>query len=545
MEPEQLFEFLEQWDRTTATSLSEMDDFEDHLERAAEILDRIAQTNPNDEGHLVPPAGMEAFVNFRGGFLFKSPEWERAHPTGATLYDVIPEWHHDDVERTFLFLRNNKNAGPQLIVCKSDQVATNSLLMIQKANAQESEQPNKFFVRWLVSAWSPRLESYFREQHNLTSAELSVFEQMVNGLSFRQIEDRFEKTRETVKTQSKSIYSKLGFAGREGAVRFALHLQLIMPPDVKRKSDLLANLETEILNVNGRKIGIVRKGMLSGRPFIFLHGIVSGYEFGEDFEEQLRQANLCAICIERPGYGRSDNPVSSDQILEEWLNLFPAILDSLRLEECCLVTHASGAIYAASTLHSFPDRVCRGIGISSGVPNFTGSVQKGLPVSHRFLHWCLRNSSVAINFYTKIYAEYLNKDANLEKLVLNNYSESAPDKLALDVGDNLQCAVAGYKLLERPKLKGMFGDIKAMWVNLKRWQTLLETNENTAHFHHIWGAEDPMIAHDDCKAYCDTYPFTSWSIIEGGGHLLQFTHAHQVVHKIELMVQNDQAWNQN
>ena len=95
--------------------------------------------------------------------------------------------------------------------------------------------------------------------------------------------------------------------------------------------------------------------------------------------------------------------------------------------------------------------------------------------------------------------------------------------------------------MERPKMLGFIGDLNALWNNPDRWNALVKQEHAVAHLHHVLGSQDPIVAVEKTKEYCDRYPFTSWSEIKEGGNLLQFSHPEQVVNRIKHMVFNDPA----
>ncbi|KEJ90309.1 alpha/beta fold hydrolase [Sulfitobacter donghicola] len=535
-------DFLETWGNAADLDEAALNQLGNHLGRASEVLDRISKVDSSGLGNQQSALGLEAVVNFDGSYTVKSKAWEASFPASRSLFDILPDWHHSDIEAAFFEMRKADSPPARLVVCRGDNSTDDCMVLIYAGNQSSGELTSSFHIRLLRSAWSQRLSMYFSTQHGLSTAELSVFELFVKGLSNQTIAQHLGKSQETIRTQSKAIYAKIGVSGREAAVRFALHLQFMLPLDPTATSKALKQLESEVITVQGYKIGITRKGMLSGKPFILLHGIVSGYEFGATFEEELRRANLCAICVERPGYGRSDNPKTTETILDEWLTIFPALLDALGLEQSCLVTHASGATYVAATLAQHPKRTGRGICISAGMPNFDGVSHKKHPVSHRFLYWCLRNSPESLGFYFKAYAAYLSRGDNYNKLIMANYARNPSDCKVLEDRAHVNCVIAGYKLLERPKMMGLRGDLISLWQDMERWKKITASPQPHAHLHHIWGAKDQMISLEASQAYCDSHSFTSWSILEGGGHLLPFSHPQQIVHRIARMVHDAPDW---
>jgi len=470
LDPEKLQEFLSTWESASDHDLLELDHFADHLTKASEVLDRLSKAEAAGAGPQSSGPALEALVNFRGDFVYKSHEWETEYPASRTFFDVVPEWHQEEIERGLAELSAPNGAQSRLFVCNDETGSLTLMILLHTIAPISNEQNKRVHVRLLKSTWSEQLRDFFSNQYKLTTAELSVFELIVAGLPFVEIVNKLGKSSETIKTQSKAIYSKIGVSGREAAVRFALQIRYLMPNDLAGTVEQIRSLESQLIEIGGRKVGITRKGQLSGQPFILLHGIISGYEFGARFEEELRRANLCAICVERPGYGRSDNPASHHTILEEWLEMFPSLLEKLGLQEACLVTHASGGTYVAATQGRHPGLSPRGICISTGMPNFSGAGDERFPVSHRFLFWCLRNSPASLAFYLKVYAAYLNRDQNYGNLIRRNHARSASDSAVLNDPQNLKCAIDGYKLVERPKMIGFIGDLKCLWENMHRWE---------------------------------------------------------------------------
>lgn len=538
LDPEKIQDFMDAWNEK---SHEDMVGLEDHLEKASRVMDLLnLRANPYPKDFIVKP-GVEAVANYLGDIVQKSDGWDRLFPNCENLYDALPEWHQQEMQETLFEVKSQTVATARLMVCRSQSGTAESFVLVWRTDADEVDLAKGFHIRWLKMAeWRPRLDNYFMVHHGLSHAEMTVLKYIVAGFSFSQIAKKTDKSGETIKTQSKAIYSKLGVSNREDVVRFALHLRFLLPERQEESLGPTSAIKRIVLEIKGRQLHVLRKGKLTGMPFLFLHGMVSGYELGRPFENALVANDLCAFCIERPGYGQSDDPESVDTIIEEWLDKFPHILAALGLEHVTLVSHASGVGYVAATLERYPDLAPRGLGISSGIPHDKGN--KKHPLSYRFLHWCLNRSEKALRFNLRAQAIYLNSEERLKKMIFSNYAACAIDREAIENEEILRCLMAGYKLCRRPRMNGLIGDLKAMWTGAQRWDSLLRTAKPSVRFHHIWGTEDPMISLENYKAYCARSDLTSFSLIKGGGHLLQHTHSQEVVGRIRAMVMNELDW---
>jgi pimeloyl-ACP methyl ester carboxylesterase len=94
----------------------------------------------------------------------------------------------------------------------------------------------------------------------------------------------------------------------------------------------------------------------AGRPLLMFHQApMSARQFDRVYEP-LAKRGIRAIGVDMPGFGMSD-PTSFVPKVEDWAKVAPALLDHLRIEQCDVLGHHTGAMVATEVGVQYPQRV--------------------------------------------------------------------------------------------------------------------------------------------------------------------------------------------
>ena len=506
--PEEYERFANAWD----DYLSELDPeapgaarIVAHADKALSIIERL---HGAPSQHLDPEALVEAeaaaaaVVSADGAIVAANDAWSALGPAGA-LWSLTG----DHEERRAL-----RDAVRRLF-----------------APADDQDGAPLYLVRLAHSVWSHQVADYLAAEFNLTSAELALLQRMTNGHSFAEIAESTGRAVETLKSQSKSIYSKMHAAGREEAVRTALYLHLFMDA-IADTHPAHEGAEIAVL-ADGRRIAWTRRGAKDGRKFLFLHGMSLGHGMTAEFESLLVQNNLSAICIDRPGYGRSDPPHNWRNCVEEWVDLYPDLVARLGLNHAPIVTHTSGVMHACAAAARYPDLVPGVCALAGGVPILDDESLSAYPPQVRVISRTAKFSPVALRFVAASAAAFYFRALGTRRLIKRTYANSQADTDALKNPEIYDLVKSGMEMISHGGLDGFVGDACSVFGD---WSALVGAMKTPLLY--VVGEDDPICPLGWARAFAQRYKHVEVASIEGAGQLLHHTHLKETAGEVAAFI---------
>ena len=408
-------------------------------------------------------------------------------------------------------------------------------VVIRRLGLGESgPQRPRYLVRTSHAVWSDAVGEVLASEFNLTGAELALLERIVLGESFSKIAEEAGRSPDTLKTQSKAIYRKMGIGGREDVVRLALQLHHLMQgiaPRAMRRTD---GADRGLITLkSGRQIGWTRRGNASTQPLIFLHGMSLGHGTTDTFIQALDRHGLHMICIDRPGYGRSDPPRNWRHTVEEWGQTFPQILDGLGLDQVMLVTHTSGVLYGCAAGRAAPDRVKSVCALAGGVPIHDPDMLSDYPSMVRLLSRTARLSPRALRFMLGTSAAYYRSESGRNRLLERTYGASPADSAALKNPEIMEQVHEGFGLIDGGGFDGFVGDGLKIFSD---WTDQIAQLKQPLHY--IIGDQDPICPLKWARAFAQRYAHIDVTPIDNAGQMLHHTHPEEVAELIALHYQD-------
>ena len=221
------------------------------------------------------------------------------------------------------------------------------------------------------------LPKKFSEQYGLTKKELYVTEQLVRGLSIKNISEEASVSQHTVRSQVKSVLKKTDTSRQAELVSLVYNgmtdFDLAVPENLPGKQNTILGKtkiglqDYDVLTLtDGRNMAYKEYGDLNGEPLFHCHSVSgSRLEIAFNAQQILEQKAVRLIVMDRPGYGASD-PDPKTSFLN-WTEDLVQLADHLNIEKFSLTGYAMGGAYALACAHQIPQRIKRIAIISSGL----------------------------------------------------------------------------------------------------------------------------------------------------------------------------------
>ena len=249
----------------------------------------------------------------------------------------------------------------------------------------------------------------------------------------------------------------------------------------------------------------------------------------EDFLRALERRGFHMICIDRPGYGRSDPPGNWRKIIEEWEQAFPQILDGLELDRVMLVTHTTGVLFGCAAGMTAPNRVSAICALAGGVPITDTDMLSDYPPMVRLLSRTARLSPRALRFMLSTTAAYYRSETGRNSLLERTYGGTATDSAALKDPAILELVHEGFGLVDGGGFDGFVGDGLKIFTD---WSDHIAGL--APRLHYVIGESDPICPLIWAKAFAQRYSHVEVSSIPQAGQMLHHTHPERVAELIAM-----------
>ena len=527
LSPGEYEEFAVEWDRYLAGVEPDSDDAEKllrHIDQAMSILDRLhpaSRESFRDTDLVSREAGPAAVIDATGYILNANEHW-RAEMNGETLWEAVDDSYEQEALRQEI-RSLHEISEPRSGFARITEADTGNSVGVSIRRLREDNGGNQsptYLVRTSHAVWSDRVGEVLGDEFKLTPAELALLKQMALGNSFSKIAEMSGRSLDTLKSQSKAIYRKMNVTGREDVVRVSLQLHLLLHGEAPKRQITSTKPDQGYVQLSdGRRIAWTLRGAVNGQRFIFLHGMGLGHAMTEAFIRTLRKKNLTAICLDRPGYGRSDPPSNWRRTVEEWKEMFPAILQHFELETVAIVSHTSGVLYGCAAASAHPERVLGVCALAGGAPINDPSVLSEYPNQIRILSRTARLSPKALRFVLSSSAAFYRSEKGRQRLIERTYGGIPCDSRALKNQEIRQLVHDGMGLVDSGGYDGFVGDglrIFGDWTD--------EIRQMQCELHYVLGDEDPICPVTRAQSLAQRFEHVRVTSLQGAGQLLHHTH---------------------
>lgn len=245
-----------------------------------------------------------------------------------------------------------------------------------------------FVLMALQQHWPETLSRALHDIYGLSSSECAILASLSGGSSAEQIAQQRGSKTSTVRQQIKSILAKLNLPTSSSAATMAAAAASVMSEAPKVHDTLPTAVEDWPLHLGefyreGRRVGWRRFGDAHGRKVFMVHGPTFGAgEYVTD-RRLAKQLGLDVLAIERPGYGRTDQPKRLDDALQCQVDDCMALIQQQSFVPEVLLAHEVGLITALALQKKLPATICRAIVSVSAAPPFLQQQQINAMPTHQ------------------------------------------------------------------------------------------------------------------------------------------------------------------
>ena len=105
------------------------------------------------------------------------------------------------------------------------------------------------------------------------------------------------------------------------------------------------------------RVSYAEVGKPDGYPVFFFLGLGCVRYLVALYDEFAQAFGLRVICVDRWGYGKTDQVDPLDRGLVEWSTVMGQVCKELKIEKCQIVAHSCGAPYALAMARRWPEMV--------------------------------------------------------------------------------------------------------------------------------------------------------------------------------------------
>lgn len=562
LDPNTLDTFIGAWNdagldadaaRKTIKSIDAFDQaYVAHLERADTFLSRgsDADKGPDLADIMAPFDSLAAFIVDQHMVVVASNEGAREafHMTDGIALAALPWPIHvmEDLEENLGDLFANTGRTDLMLRLDTPGQRGPALFQIRLLPDAAPSSMRHALIVTTQYHWKAALGQILEEVFDLTSAEQGVVRALVEGLDAKAIAMDRGTSEGTVRSQIKSILSKMNARSQSEVIRLVLSLRDVAQPvagdnaagrkiPLKRPHGDWLNSEAykplkSITLPDGRKMDYHDMGLANGAPVLFSH---MGYGLARWHEPMLRLAiknGLRVIVPIRAGYGKSD-PLSFDaDVLAVCRSDTRHLLEHLGIARLPFVPQGNDLLFAVDMAAHHPEMVSEIIGICAR-PFLQGDRHyAGMAKWHRFFLSTARHAPHLLRFTAKA-AVALSKRIGPAEMFRKMNQSSVSDMAVLEDPEIVSILLANADLIA-----GKDTDVSQAYA-----MELLETEADWSHLiiraknvptSFINGNDDPSTDVATIAEYRETYPWIEVEVIQDAGQMLIYKHFDMVIPKL-------------
>jgi len=505
-----------------------------HLDRALEIIERM---HFSGQKALSPSTLVEtinapaAVIDLEGSVSTCNSIWAEQMPKCQN--SIWPLSQRPQIQRrireVLQAVSHVTDMHTEIVAIDPTEARSFTTFAFRRLPFDRDDERDLILVRGSGLVWPEPVTQILRREFGLTEAECTLFREIFEGATFSEIAKQRQRSIETLKAQSKTIYRKLGISGREGVVRFGMQLQALLDRAVPRDAPGASpRIEREFLVLQtGQRIAIHRYGAADGRPIVFLHGMSLGYGLPPAFIDRLTDKGFQIILIERPGYGDSDSPKDWPNAVNEWATLFPDILAKLNIKRCPVVTHTTGVMHACAAAAKSPHTTAAIFAISGGVPITDPKMTDTYPRQLRLIVRSAKHSPRAIRFFMASSSTFFYRSGGREATIQGIYNGCPSDRAALSRDGTIPLIAKGMECAFDGGFRGFIGDAMHIFDDWSEWPASMKCRMT-----YLIGDEDPICPVEWARLFAQKHVHISVDDIPGAGQLAFYSHPIEIADRL-------------
>ena len=373
---------------------------------------------------------------------------------------------------------------------------------------------------------------------NLTPSEKLMIFQLVAGLSKRQSALKDDVSIETKRAHTKNACAKMECSGQAELIKKVLGQLVCLvslgdteTTHMRVASEFVArHLSNDVRLTlhrlpSGQQLRVVECGPLSGRPILFIHGMMWPLLF-VDLNRHLEAAGLRIVMPIRRGHLEpvsAPSPGRQDEFTVEFLDDLAAFIRQNFNAPPPVVGNSLGAVLAASFSNRHPDLVPHLFLVAI---NLTQTKEASSPNASQFYGGMNRLSQRRQLFQQVAweYRDYYRNHTTCRDILRKLFGASKTD---LGVLERTYRERSMYEIFSDSYQSSIAGIAEDFCFVMQSWRTELEQLTRPVTFIH--GTHDPLT---DVTDFAGVLPascrHSSINLIENGGHFLSNSHPDQL-----------------
>lgn len=230
----------------------------------------------------------------------------------------------------------------------------------------------------------------------LSEKEARVAKHVAGGMKLESYEEKFHVARNTVKSQLKSVFDKIGVSRQSDLVRMILTSPAVFagkytrrPAPASRPLNRTAAravvLRDDVIELpGGRRLGFAEYGDPDGDPVMLFHGTYGCRKQRYPDDELTRACGVRLIVPERPGFGVSSEHEGRSFV--SWAEDVAYFADRLNLDRFAIIGHDAGGCYACACALEMPRRLSNVVVVNSLAPFHSLSEYHGIMPNEKLFY---------------------------------------------------------------------------------------------------------------------------------------------------------------
>ncbi len=377
-------------------------------------------------------------------------------------------------------------------------------------------------ARW---SWPAGLPEELRRVFGLTQREMEILDALMAGESLEVIARRDGRSLGTLRQQTKAIFAKVGARGQTQLIaliaatatawRGAGRSQAIV-------ATVPAEMRSEIIERDGRRIGVRRFGLKDGIPIVLVHGALFG---AGDFESERLAANdagLSVLAVERAGYGSTEVARGRSDFRDAVALDILSAMDHCGWDKSTVVAHDVGTAFAFRLAMQAGQRITGIVAAPPTPPMLDWGQTATMPRAHRLHAWIVQRAPKLLDLMIVLGIAHVHHSgaSTLPELFFGgcDFDRKAWSQPEFEPG------LAGvYRLIAAQKGRGFRED---MLITNLDWSEDMQGMDIPVRLLH--GAHSQTVSLAAVEDFAAHLPGNELYVISDAGHTLPVTHARLV-----------------
>ena len=376
-------------------------------------------------------------------------------------------------------------------VAASDGLSPGDVVHLQAQRLHEKTGGDLLLVGPLVANWPPGMPALLTSTYGLSQSECEICELLSRAHRPADIATFRSSSIATVRTQIKSLLLKTGCGSQTELVRL-LHLLMRVADEHGPSHPATPIAQGQMMCMqlsNGILMPVELHGPASGRPVLFLHGMLDGSSLTRLMREGLTTCGLRFICPTRPWFGDAEpdyGPMHNAP--ERFGGYIRELCVHLGLKDAVVLGHMAGCVYAFAAAAAAPDHIRAIVNLAGGTPIISKSQFADMSHRQRVVAYTARYTPRLLPFVLRAGISQINSGGT-ERFMQSLYTNDPIDMKVLDDPEVRRVVLNGYKFATR---QGHYAFEIDSYQVVRDWSRLVEASDVPVRLIH--GAYDPVVS---------------------------------------------------